>query len=711
MQQKPFYSLNKDSYKPISHGRSFLHEQYEAINSFLELNFDAKFHGLIAKPIKSGEHVNWYNDNLSGNIQKVDKFDGEGGEKLKKKYNALVHQINMQCNHFENSDDENNKAWAESIREVFDINRNMVFSNGEDITIVWGYEFKEKGKYYMPLEAFASMLVDPKEIPITQEVEIPINEESLEEEFIDEPVIENAIEPPIHEDIIQEKPKIKSKPPKKVKSTHWFLLMLDSIERFAKRYWYILLIIFLLLLLFFLLKDCSWSKDHKNDSGRTEAEKKVRLKEILPPGNRERIIPIDTSKIIEDENGGRVVSNILNMAIADENLSFQDFSIELKDLYPSEDYPITYIDTSTNRLVLQFPEGQKDSVKLNVKDKLSKYAPLIWEEELFANHKRFNDPDFRNTNKNYHLVQTGAEAAWDITTGDTSIVIAIIDNAFDLKHREIKSNIRGGRNTARRIRDIFKSRSDDAVHGTHVAGIALGKADNNFGLCGIAPNCSFMPIQASLDDNSFFGTDVIDGMLYAINHGADVINMSLGLGFRDARGELTIPPILSESELDYWKNTFKTDQAKFWNILLKKANDKNIFVVIAAGNDAIPIGLDPKSRSPFALKVCATNKDNKRAEFSNYCIESIIGNDFISAPGAEIWSSSRNNRFKSLSGTSMASPLVAGSVGLIKSVNNSLSNAQIMGILQKTSVNLRDSKMPGFIQIDAAVREAVRLKN
>ena len=59
----------------------------------------------------------------------------------------------------------------------------------------------------------------------------------------------------------------------------------------------------------------------------------------------------------------------------------------------------------------------------------------------------------------------------------------------------------------------------------------------------------------------------------------------------------------------------------------------------------------------------------------------------------------------------MASPLVAGSVGLIKSVNNSLSNAQIMGILQKTSVNLRDSKMPGFIQIDAAVREAVRLKN
>ena len=141
MQHKPFYSLNKESYKPISQ-RSFLHEQYEAINSFIELNFDEKFHGLIAKPIKSGEHVNWYNENLSGKIQKLDKFEGQQLEELKKKYNALVHQINFQCERFENSDDENNKAWAESIREVFDINRNMVFSNGDEITIIW--EFKEK---------------------------------------------------------------------------------------------------------------------------------------------------------------------------------------------------------------------------------------------------------------------------------------------------------------------------------------------------------------------------------------------------------------------------------------------------------------------------------------------------------------------------------------------------------------------------------------
>ena len=720
MQQKPFYSLNKDSYQPISHGRSFLHEQYEAINSFIELNFDPKFHDLIAKPIKSGEHVNWYNEKLEGKIQKLDKFKGETGEKLKKQYNALVHQIIAKCEYFENSDDENNKAWAESIKEVFDINRNMVFSNGDSITIVWGYEFKEKGKYYMPLEAFAALLMEPEDEPEVEEFE-PLNtDESIQEVLQDESIQEESIEEPISEDpqeiqssvaaVKKEPTKTKSKIPKAVQSTHWFLLMLDSIERFAKKYWYILLIIFLLLLLWFLLRGCSGISVSDVDSGRTEKEKKVRLREILPPINRERIIPIDTSKIIEDENGGRVVSNILNMAIADETLSFQDFAIDLKDLYPSDDYPITYMDTATSRLVLQFPEGQKDSVKLKVKEELDHYAPLIWEEELFESHKRFNDPDFGNSNKKHHLVQTGAPVAWDITTGDTSIVIAIIDNAFDLRHKEIKSNIRGGRNTARRIRDIFKSRSDKSVHGTHVAGIALGKADNNFGLCGIAPDCSFMPIQASLDDNSFYGTDVIDGMLYAINHGADVINMSLGLGFRDARGNLTIPPINSEIELNRWKNTFKTDQAEFWNILLKKANDKNIFVVIAAGNDAMPIGLDPKSRSSLALKVCATNMDNKRADFSNYCIQSNIGADYISAPGDKIWSSSRNNGFKSISGTSMASPLVAGAVGLIKSVNNSLTNEQIMSILKKTSLTLRDSKMPKFIQINEAVKEAVRLK-
>ena len=76
----------------------------------------------------------------------------------------------------------------------------------------------------------------------------------------------------------------------------------------------------------------------------------------------------------------------------------------------------------------------------------------------------------------------------------------------------------------------------------------------------------------------------------------------------------------------------------------------------------------------------------------------------------DIWSSSRNNKFKSLSGTSMSSPLVAGAVGLIKSVNNSLTNEQIMGILKKTSLTLADSQLPGFININEAVKEAVRLK-
>ena len=125
----------------------------------------------------------------------------------------------------------------------------------------------------------------------------------------------------------------------------------------------------------------------------------------------------------------------------------------------------------------------------------------------------------------------------------------------------------------------------------------------------------------------------------------------------------------------------------------------------------IPTGVDPKSRSKLALKVCATDINLKRADFSNYCIESNIGKDFISAPGDEIFSASRNNKFKFESGTSMASPLVAGAIGLIKSVNNELTNEQIMKILNKTSLTLPDKKMPGLIQIDKALLEAKKLKN
>jgi len=317
---------------------------------------------------------------------------------------------------------------------------------------------------------------------------------------------------------------------------------------------------------------------------------------------------------------------------------------------------------------------------------------LVWDESLFQHNFKPNDPGFSDIKQSWYFEEIKAIGAWDVTMGDTSLVIAIIDDGFDLTHQEFQGRIYKPWNVPAHNADVNTGKK--SIHGTHVASIALGNANNNKGVCGIAPNCKFMPIQVGDYDGLMSMTYVIDGVLYAIHNGANVVNMSLGML---ALPEVANLPVNEQKQIV--NNQFK-DEEEFWNELFKAAYDKNIIFVLAAGNQNVLIGIDPMQRSKYNIKVSAVAPNEVKAQFSNF-------GDFstISAPGVQIFSALPNNSFDYLDGTSMASPVVAGGIALIKSANPTLTFEQIVDLIQSTGlpVSSPNAHMGNVIQLDKAV--------
>jgi subtilisin family serine protease len=152
-----------------------------------------------------------------------------------------------------------------------------------------------------------------------------------------------------------------------------------------------------------------------------------------------------------------------------------------------------------------------------------------------------------------------------------------------------------------------------------------------------------------------------------------VINLSLGMAI-DPNADLP------EEKQEEYINFYGKDEESFWDELFKYADKKNITCVIAAGNNNILTGFDPFQRSKYTIKVGAVDQRFKKAEFSNF------GNyTNIYAPGVHIYSAKPNRGFEFLDGTSMATPIVAGSIALLKSKNRNITNEKIIRKLISTS--------------------------
>ncbi|MCL5970450.1 MAG: S8 family peptidase [Patescibacteria group bacterium] len=259
-----------------------------------------------------------------------------------------------------------------------------------------------------------------------------------------------------------------------------------------------------------------------------------------------------------------------------------------------------------------------------------------------------NDPYYSQM---WGLKKIGAEEAWDITKGSTSIIVAVTDTGIDYNHPDLpKDNIIKGKDFVNGDDDPM----DDHGHGTHVSGTIGAVTNNGTGVAGINWNVKIMAIKVLSGQGSGYDSWAAQGIQYAADNGARVVNMSLG-GYSPC-------PSSYQSAIDY-------------------AKSKGTLVVVAAGNGNPPgYPVDASTNSPAnckgVLAVGATKSDDTRASFSNY--GPIVS---ISAPGFDILSTIPGGNYQQMSGTSMATPHVAGAAGLLLSAKPDLTPDQVKDCL------------------------------
>ena len=736
---KSFYAFSTSDYSPVSLKNRYMSDYYDQAKSLLKTQFNnPALTGLLAKENRMGKTVQWQTTFL-GEFKRISEFDEQTQAYLSDKFCMLRDQI---LTFFEEKSKHqkggNAGEWKEIFTQIFNPTNLIIFSNGDDISIVWGWALMNNENYLPFLNYTKKVESVPTSDPI-EPVE-PINEGDETDSGVDEPprveegddIITTGIqddptdenEEPIEilldgeekkeekiEEIVDEdesSEEIEETPVKPIDdepekpASNWFFAFLNWLERIFRRFWWLILLLLLFLLLLILFNKC----DHfgaASGNETAETRKREELKKILPKEPRKRPV-IDTTKIIKGEDSTEIIGNVVNIALKDKTKKFEDFVLDLKKAYPSKDYKVVYYDNETNRVQFQFPDSLQASIKNDLRTKLKSYPLLIWDEQLFRSSKSFNDPVMSNKMQSWHLSAVGAPQAWDITTGKKEIIVAVIDDGFDLNHKDLQNNIVKPYNVITKSNRVF-GKPNKIEHGTHVSGLAIGRADNNFGIVGIAPSCSFMPVQISDGSELMSSTDVIDGVLYAIKNGADVINMSLGA---------PIPPFFKgrpDSFMENWARTKNKDIEAFWTEVFTYATKENVTIVLAAGNGTegegypVAIGYDPLNRSKEVINVSAIDNNNAMASFSNYGKLS-----HVSAPGVNVYSSVPGNNFKAMPGTSMAAPIVTGAIALMKSINPKLTNTQIKEILRKTGKRSSDIRIGPIIQINKALEEVKKMK-
>lgn len=271
-----------------------------------------------------------------------------------------------------------------------------------------------------------------------------------------------------------------------------------------------------------------------------------------------------------------------------------------------------------------------------------------------------NDPDYGLYQ--WGLTKIRAPRAWDIVTGTNSTIIAIVDSGIDLEHPDFScaGKLTDGKNVVNPDDKPY----DDLGHGTHVAGIAGACTDNNLGVAGMSWGVRLMPVKVLDDSGRGSYSHLAAGIIYAVDHGAHIINLSLG-GFFDS------PTMFAG---------------------VQYAHDRGVLVTAAAGNCAqVCNGYENPIMYPGAytttLAVAATDLGDNRAYFSEY--HPYVD---VAAPGVGIYSTNLGGGYTSKSGTSMATPFVSGLAGLIWSVDPTLTHDEIQGIIESTA---EDRGAPG----------------
>lgn len=311
-------------------------------------------------------------------------------------------------------------------------------------------------------------------------------------------------------------------------------------------------------------------------------------------------------------------------------------------------------------------EGDLDAVlrRLNA-DESVEYAEPNFLHEIISQP---NDPLFslqwslRNTGQSGGTPRAdiGATRAWDFTTGDPTVLVGVIDTGVGVNHPDLAANIftNPGEVPGDSIDNDQNGKIDDVHgydfadndadptptnhHGTHVAGIIGAVGNNALGVTGVAWTVKIVPLKCAKDsDPRISNGDVMDAIDYAIAMGVDILNNSYG-------------------SYDSFSQALAAK--------IQQAHEAGIVFVCGAGNDASDNDVEPffypaSYDAPNVISVAASDDLDQRASFSNFGATTVD----LAAPGDEVFSTMGTDSYAYNSGTSMASPMVAGALALLKS--------------------------------------------
>ena len=231
--------------------------------------------------------------------------------------------------------------------------------------------------------------------------------------------------------------------------------------------------------------------------------------------------------------------------------------------------------------------------------------------------------------KQWALGQVQAPALWQITRGDSEIIVAVLDTGVDSDHEDLYAKV---------VAEVSFTDSptwqDVHGHGTHVAGIIVASSDNGKGITGLAPESRIMNVKVAADDGRCKASEIARGIIWAVDNGANVINISL---------ELKEPSAELENAVNY-------------------AWYRGAVVIAAAGNNGDDLPVYPACYEN-SIAVAATKQDNTLAPLSNH-------GDWIdlTAPGYNIYSTLPGDCYGYKSGTSFATAYASGMAALLFNV-------------------------------------------
>ncbi len=247
----------------------------------------------------------------------------------------------------------------------------------------------------------------------------------------------------------------------------------------------------------------------------------------------------------------------------------------------------------------------------------------------------------------------GAPNAWPTSTGE-GVKVAILDTGIQYDHPDLAANVKGGISLVGAENSTDPARWNDVNgHGTHVAGIVAAVA-NDLGVVGVAPAAWLYAVKVLADNGEGYLSDVVEGIDWCVSNGMQVVNMSFG------------------ASEDFYS----------FRLACSKAYLQGLLLVAAAGNEGDG-GVSYPAKYESVIAVAATDANDDVPSWSSKGPEVELA-----APGVGIYSTYRGSSYATLSGTSMASPHVAGAAALLWARCPSLSNDRVRSLLRDLAEDL-----------------------